>query len=139
MTAPPFSVWLLRAAAALNLKGVAVGALRNRGVLLVGDDLDAVERAEVLVGAVVLALVDGAFDAHVCVGVVFHDFYLPSIKIDEVFLPRLLFCTVFGGLCIRNNHLVKPIPDDSGNNPAHRFHLRIVNAVQGRRFHIDTD
>ena len=70
---------LLCAAAALNLKRVAVGALRDRGVLLVGDDLDAVERAEVLVGAVVLALVDGAFDAHVC-SVVFHGFYLPYKK-----------------------------------------------------------
>ena len=78
MTAPPFSVWLLRAAAALDLKGVAVGALRNRGVLLVGDDLDAVERAEVLVCAVMLALVDGAFDAHI--GLVFHGFYLPYKK-----------------------------------------------------------
>ena len=68
---------LLCAAAALDLKRVAVGALR--GVLLVGDDLDAVERAEVLVGAVVLALVDGAFDAHVC-SVVFHGFYLPYKK-----------------------------------------------------------
>ena len=79
MTAPPFFVWLLRAAAALDLKGVAVGALRNRGVLLVGDDLDAVERAEVLVCAVMLALVDGAFDAHIGL-VVFHGFYLPYKK-----------------------------------------------------------
>ena len=66
---------LLCAAAALDLKRVAVGALRDGGILLVGNDLDTIERAEVLIRAVMLALVDGAFDAHVCF--VFHDFSLP--------------------------------------------------------------
>ena len=68
---------LLRAAAALDLKRMTVGALRNSGVLFMRYDLDAVERAEVFVAAVMLTLVYGAFDAHVCVRVVFHDFYLP--------------------------------------------------------------
>lgn len=47
-----------------------------------GDDLDAVERAEVLICAVVLALVDSAFDAHIG-SVGFHVLYLPYIRIDE--------------------------------------------------------
>ena len=69
---------LLCAAAALDFKRVAVSALRNGGVLLVRYDFDAVERTEVLVTAVMFTLIDGAFDAHVGVCVVFHDFYLPS-------------------------------------------------------------
>ena len=63
----------------LQLKGLAVGALVHGGVELMGPDGDAVQGAVVLVGAVVFALLNGAFDA--MVGMAVHS--------DSL---RLVFC-----------------------------------------------
>jgi hypothetical protein len=60
----------------LTFKGAAVDALLIGRVLLVRSDLDAVERAVVLVAAVILAVLDAAMDATVLLCVVKHHFHL---------------------------------------------------------------
>ena len=50
----------------LLAEGLAVGALVHGGVALVGTYQDAVQGAVVAVGAVVSALLNGAFNALVC-------------------------------------------------------------------------
>ena len=58
----------------LFAEGLAVGALVHGGVCLVGTDHDPIQRAVVLVLAVVCALGNGAFDA--LVGIAVHSFDL---------------------------------------------------------------
>ena len=58
----------------LLAEGLAVGALVHGGVNFVGAHQDAVQRAVVLVLAVVCALMDGAFDA--LIGVATHNLFL---------------------------------------------------------------
>ena len=58
----------------LLAEGFAVGALILGGVHLVGAHQDLVQRTEVLVAAVVCALLDGAFNA--LVGMTVHRFFL---------------------------------------------------------------
>ncbi len=69
------------AAAALYFKRFAVGALVHSRVFLVCAHLDAVEGAVILMVVVILALLDGTFNAFVCKAVI------------HVF-PFLSFCTV---------------------------------------------
>ena len=59
----------------LLAEGFAVGALVHGGIGLVGAHQDAVQRAVVLVLAVVCTLLDGAFDALVGMTVL-HGFFL---------------------------------------------------------------
>ena len=54
-----------RAASALG-EALAVGALIDGGVVLVGTYRDAVERAVVSAGGMVFALLDSAADGHIC-------------------------------------------------------------------------
>ncbi len=56
---------------------MTIGTLGKGGVLLVGNHLNAFERAVVLVVAMMLALVNCAFNAHICV--VFHKTILSYI------------------------------------------------------------
>lgn len=60
----------------LHFKGMTIGALGNGRVLLMRNDFNLFQRAKVLVFAVVLALIDRAFDAHVCI-TIFHN--IPSL------------------------------------------------------------
>lgn len=58
----------------LSLKGLAVGALVLAGVCLMGTNQDAVQRAVVLVLAMVSTLLNGAFDAFI--GMTVHNGFL---------------------------------------------------------------
>ena len=51
----------------LLAEGLAVGALILGGIHLVGTHQNLVQRAVVLAGAVISALLNGAFDALVCI------------------------------------------------------------------------
>ena len=53
----------------LLTEGLAVGALVHGGICLMGTDQDSIQRAEVLLTAVVGALLHSAFDALVCMAV----------------------------------------------------------------------
>ena len=53
----------------LLAEGLAVGALVLRGVHFMGTHQDLIQRAVVLMAAVIGALLDGAFDALVCMTV----------------------------------------------------------------------
>ena len=55
-------------------EGHAVSALIHRGVALVGADQNAVQRTVVGIAAMMCALLDGAFDALVCIGI--HSLFL---------------------------------------------------------------
>ena len=63
----------------LTFKGAAVDALLVGRILLVGSHLDAVERAVVLVTAVILAVLDAAMDTMVHLCFVQHHFHLNII------------------------------------------------------------
>ena len=58
----------------LSVEGLAVGALIHGGISLVGAHQNTVQRAVVLILAMVLALADGAFDA--LIGMVVHGIFL---------------------------------------------------------------
>ena len=60
----------------LALEGAAIDTLLVGRILLVRSDLDAVERAVVLVTAVILAVLDAAMDTMVFLCVVKHHFHL---------------------------------------------------------------
>ena len=60
----------------LTFKGAAVDALLIGRILLVGSHLDAVERAVVLVAAVILAVLDAAMDTTVLLCFVKHHVHL---------------------------------------------------------------
>ena len=70
----------------LLAEGLAVGALVHGGVRLMGTHQDPVQRAVVLILAVVSALLDGAFDALVCMTV--HGFFLLLLISALVYLRR---------------------------------------------------
>lgn len=76
-----------------ELERFAVGALIHGGVELMGAHGDAVQGAEVLVLAVVFALLDGTFDRLVGFAVV-HDTYLQNLSGD---LPASSMCRSGGG------------------------------------------
>ena len=74
----PSLLLLHRAAVTLSLKGMTIGTLRNRGILLVCNYRDLVERTVVLILAVMLTLIYRAFDAHVGL-IILHDIDLPFL------------------------------------------------------------
>ena len=70
-------------------EGLAVGALVNSGVCLVGADHDAVQRAVVLIPTVMGALSDGAFDALVSMAV--HTHFLLCFGVEASMPPKIKF------------------------------------------------
>ena len=87
----------------LDLERVAVGAVGLGGIGFVCADTDLVERAIVFAGAVVLALLDGAFDRVVCVGAggVFHE--KASFRIHIALIWAMLVLTVLRDLYQNKN------------------------------------
>lgn len=68
---------------------MTVGALSNSRVFLMSYYLDFFKRAVILVRAVMLALVDSAFDTHICF--VFHSSILPYIPIETERLGNSIY------------------------------------------------
>ena len=66
-------------------EGLAVGALVLSGICLMGSHQDAVQRAVVLAVAVVCTLLNGAFDALVCIAA--HSSFLLLLNSGLVWLP----------------------------------------------------
>ena len=60
----------------LSVEGHAIGAFLDRGIGLVCADLDVLQRTEVFAAAVILALLDCAFNRTVCAAMTIHDFFL---------------------------------------------------------------
>ncbi len=56
---------------------MTVGALRHRRIFLMGDNLNAVKRAEILIAAVMLALIHCTFNAHIRFAIV--HFHKPAL------------------------------------------------------------
>lgn len=76
----PSLLYLHRAAVALGFKGMAVRALSECRILLMCNHFDLIERTIILVLTVMLALVDGAFNAHICL-VILHICNLPNQRL----------------------------------------------------------
>ena len=73
----------------LLAEGLAVGALVHGGVALVGTYQDAVQGAVVAVGAVVSALLNGAFNALICLTI-----HCQFLLFDDVVSMEYFFCFI---------------------------------------------
>ena len=68
----------LLAAGLFHFEGIAIGALHHGGMRFMSSDLNLIQRAVVLVAAMMLALLNGALDGFVGLTVVGLHFFFPS-------------------------------------------------------------
>ena len=94
---------------------MTVGALRHGRIFFMCGDLDAFERTEVLIAAVMLALIYRTFNAHICFAIV-HVQKPALLQNNSEAKASLLFCAFIQILCISINDAVCPVFNYSGHN-----------------------